>query len=436
MTIMHNKINKLTLAVALVSSGFAGQALAGAFQLNEQSVSGQGSAFAGRTSNVTDATIVFGNPAGMSFLDRAQLSAGATYLDVNTDIKNASGAQPAVTGIGANGPTIGLVQTRGSNDGDMVPGTAVPFGYYVQPLNDRMTFGFGVYAPFGQITDYESGFQGRYFGNRTEIEVITAQPTLSYRFNDQFSVGVGVTYNRMEGQLDSRTPNPLNPTTAGDGSVKIDGDDEAWGYNIGLIYRPIESTTLGLTYRSKVEYELSGDIDFSNVYGMPAAYSTSGSLDLTLPETVDFSITHKLDDRWTVMAGAAFVRWSRFDKIVVENEVRPIEEAQSYENAWQFAVGAAYQLNPQWVLRTGLAVDESPIPDDARTVRVPSTDRTAVSFGAGWTPMPDMTIDLAYTYLWEDTAPVSQTDEENGYHYQADYENSAHGFGAQMTYRF
>ncbi|WP_459873922.1 OmpP1/FadL family transporter [Halomonas shantousis] len=433
---MHNKINKLTLAVALVSSGFAGQALAGAFQLNEQSVSGQGSAFAGRTSNVTDATIVFGNPAGMSFLDRAQLSAGATYLDVNTDIKNASGAQPAVTGIGANGPTIGLVQTRGSNDGDMVPGTAVPFGYYVQPLNDRMTFGFGVYAPFGQITDYESGFQGRYFGNRTEIEVITAQPTLSYRFNDQFSVGVGVTYNRMEGQLDSRTPNPLNPTTAGDGSVKIDGDDEAWGYNIGLIYRPIESTTLGLTYRSKVEYELSGDIDFSNVYGMPAAYSTSGSLDLTLPETVDFSITHKLDDRWTVMAGAAFVRWSRFDKIVVENEVRPIEEAQSYENAWQFAVGAAYQLNPQWVLRTGLAVDESPIPDDARTVRVPSTDRTAVSFGAGWTPMPDMTIDLAYTYLWEDTAPVSQTDEENGYHYQADYENSAHGFGAQMTYRF
>ncbi|MHB0776867.1 OmpP1/FadL family transporter [Halomonas sp. WWR20] len=433
---MNNKINKLTLAIALASSGFTGQALAGAFQLNEQSVSGQGSAFAGRTSNVTDATIVFGNPAGMSFLDRAQLSAGATYLDVNTDIKNASGAQPAVTGMGASGPTVGLVQTQGSNDGDMVPGTAVPFGYYVHPINERMTFGFGVYAPFGQITDYESDFQGRYMGSNTEIAVITAQPTLSYRFNDQFAVGVGVTYNMMEGQLDSRTPNPLNPTSAGDGSVKIDGDDEAWGYNVGLIYRPVPSTTLGLTYRSKVDYELEGDADFNSVYGMPAAsISTSGSLDLTLPETVDLSITHQLDDRWTVMAGAAFVRWSRFDKLVVENEVMPIEEAQSYENAWQFAVGAAYQLNPQWVLRSGLAVDESPIPDHARTVRVPSTDRTAVSFGAGWTPMPDMTIDLAYTYLWEDTASVEQV-SDSGSRYQADYENSAHGFGAQLTYRF
>ena len=206
---MHNKINKLTIAIAAASAALvSSQAMAGAFQLNEQSVSGQGSAFAGRTSNVSDATIVFGNPAGMSFLDRAQLSAGATYLDVNTDIKNASGAQPV---LNPSTGALGLTSTAGSNDGDMVPGTAVPFGYYVHPLNDRMAFGFGVYAPFGQITDYESGFQGRYFGNRTEIQVITAQPTLSYRFNDQFSVGVGVTYNMMEGQLDARTPNPLNP---------------------------------------------------------------------------------------------------------------------------------------------------------------------------------------------------------------------------------
>ncbi|MCA1773855.1 MAG: outer membrane protein transport protein, partial [Halomonas sp.] len=63
---MHNKFNKLTLAASVATAAFASQAQAGGYQLNEQSVSGQGYSHAGRSSNVNDATIVFGNPAGMS----------------------------------------------------------------------------------------------------------------------------------------------------------------------------------------------------------------------------------------------------------------------------------------------------------------------------------------------------------------------------------
>ncbi|PWV67672.1 outer membrane protein transport protein (OMPP1/FadL/TodX) [Halomonas sp. A11-A] len=83
---MKNKFNRLSLAVAIAAAAFASQAHAGGYQINEQSVSGQGYGHAGRSSNVNDATIVFGNPAGMSFLDRAQVTAGGTYLNVNTDI--------------------------------------------------------------------------------------------------------------------------------------------------------------------------------------------------------------------------------------------------------------------------------------------------------------------------------------------------------------
>ncbi|TVM04927.1 MAG: transporter, partial [Halomonas sp.] len=73
---MHNKFNKLTLATAVAAITMASQAHAGGYQINEQSVSGQGYSHAGRSSNINDATIVFGNPAGMSFLDRAQVTAG------------------------------------------------------------------------------------------------------------------------------------------------------------------------------------------------------------------------------------------------------------------------------------------------------------------------------------------------------------------------
>lgn len=424
---MQNKINKLALAIAAAAATAAsGQAMAGAFQLNEQSVSGQGTSFAGRASTANDASIVFGNPAGMSFLDRAQITAGATYLDVNTDIENASGTNPVALG---GGPV-----TPSSNDGDMVPGSTIPFLYYVQPIDEGLTFGLGVYAPFGVITDYEDDFEGRYFGNYSEVEVVTVQPTLSIQFTEKFSAGFGITYNRIEGELESATPGgPF-----GDGNVNVQGDDEAWGFTFGMMYKPVESTTLGVTYRSDVDYSLEGDIDIDNVLTPlgPISQSEDAALDITLPETIDFSVTHELNDRWTVMAGAALVKWGSFDRLTVETDaaIKP-DEVQDYEDAWQYALGLSYQLNPAWVLRTGVSYDESPIGDDVRTVRVPSGDRVIYSLGAGWTPIPDLTVDVAYTYLTEDSEPVSLEDPQRGT-YEADYENTAHGFGAQVTYRF
>lgn len=421
---MSYRYHRLSLAVALAGIAASGQAMAGGFQLNEQSVSAQGTSDAGRASNVQDATIVYGNPAGMSFIDRAQVSAGVHYLDASTNVKDSSGTTAFGTPI------------SGDDGDDMVPGKAIPFGFYVQPIDERWSFGFGVYAPYGLITDYDDDFKGRYYGNYSKVEVITAQPTLSYRFNDKLSVGFGVTYNHIKGELENKTPG-----LTGDGTINIKGDDDAWGYIAGIIYRPVESTTLGLTYRSKVDYDLDGDVKFNDVASLPVSYlKTDASLGITLPETIEFSVTHALDERWKIMAGLTYIRWSRFDELNVENDVTEISEKQNYKDAWQYAVGLSYQASPEWILRTGLALDKSPIRDSDRTVRVPSSDRTLFSVGAGWTPIPNLTLDVAYTRLWEDSAPVDQgavgdPSEPRG-RYTGDYDNNANIFGAQLTYRF
>ena len=82
------------------------------------------------------------------------------------------------------------------------------------------------------------------------------------------------------------------------------------------------------------------------------------------------------------------------------------------------------------MLRAGLALDESPTNDEYRTTRIPVSDRTILSLGAGWNINRDMTLDLAYSYLKEDKGEVNQAG------YNAEYENSAHGLAAQLTYRF
>ncbi|QJD58254.1 transporter [Pseudomonas sp. gcc21] len=405
---------KTTLAVAIAT--VSSHSLANGLTINEQSASSMGTGFAGRSSSAIDASTVFGNPAGMSKLDRAEVSGGFAVIDASTDISG-----------GDNG--------RGTNDGDMVPLAAIPFGYYVRPLNEKMHFGLGMYAPFGVISDYEDGFAARNHGLYSKVQVVTLQPTLSYQITDRVSVGFGPTINKIDGKL---TSNPLTPV--GELEVNIKGDDVGYGFNAGVLVDVTDKLAWGLTYHSKVDYELEGR---TRITGAPAPVGINGSydakLDFTSPESVDTSVTYQLDDQWTLHAGTTWTRWSQLQEIVVDNRgvtgpfagaFTSIDEQLTWNDTWSFAFGAAYQLNPQWVLRTGFALDESPTTDADRTVRIPVGDRKILSLGAGWNATDDLTVDFAYAYLREDKSEVNYDD------YSAEFRNTAHGLSTQVTYRF
>lgn len=414
----------LSLAVALAST----QIFASGFALNEQSISGMGTGFAGRSSSADDASTVFGNPAGMSRIKREQVTGGVAFIDAHADISDAS-SRP----------------NSGSNKGDMVPFMGVPMGYYVKPIDDHWAFGIGVYAPFGLVTDYESNFAGRYFGSKSEVKIVTVQPTVSYAFNDKVSIGFGPTINRIDGTLESNlSATQLRP----DGKVKIEGDDTALGYNFGILVQATDSTRVGLTYHSKVKYKLDGntkvDYQLFALQGQNPSQKYDASLDITTPESVDFSVTHQLDDQWTLYAGSTWTRWSRLKEITVENEgvpaaLRPqfgtITEEQNWHDTWAHAIGASYQVNKQWVLRTGFSVDQAPTNNENRSPRIPTGDRKIFSLGAGWSPTEDLTIDVAYSYLMEESVKINETNARNQ-NYTAKYENSANGFGVGATYRF
>lgn len=435
----------LKTAIAVAVGALSTQALAAGFALNEQSISGMGTSFAGRSSSADDATTLFGNPAGMSRLKREEVSFGMAAIHAKTDIKNNSGS--------FSGPALGgqTAPYGGSNDGDMVPFTAVPMGYYVKPLDDKWAVGVGIYVPFGLVTDYENGFQGRYFGDYSEVRVITVQPTVSYRFNDQLSVGFGPTINRIDGELRSKSPNPFGPLGSNDGQVKVTGNDTALGFNAGVLYEFTPQTRAGITYHSKVAYKLEGDTKLSGgsfaLAGADRKYDAS--LEVDTPESVDISMTHELNDQWTLYGGAMWTRWSRFEAILIENDgipaplqgnLSPILEEQDWHDTWSYAIGAAYKLNREWTLRTGLAFDQSPTNNLHRSPRIPTGDRTAISLGLAWTPTDDVTVDLAYSYLREEEVDISRNRSYQGglleANYDATYKNRAHGFGAALSYRF
>ncbi|WP_339506825.1 OmpP1/FadL family transporter [Pseudomonas sp. EA_15y_Pfl1_P102] len=414
----------LGLAVVLASSNV----LASGFALNEQSISGMGSGFAGRSSSAEDASTVFGNPAGMARLKNEQVSVGGATLFAKSDISQTRS-------------TFG-----GQEDGDMVPVTTVPMGYYVKPIDEHWAFGVGFYVPFGLMTDYGSDFAGRYYANKSEVTTLTFQPTVSYAFNDKVSIGFGPTINRISGELSGMVPNPLSPGR-NDGKLKSTGDDTALGFNVGILVQATDRTRLGMTYHSKVSYRLDAKTKVTG--GLFSVLGVSGrsydaSLAVDTPESVDMSLTHQLDDDWTLYAGSTWTRWSRFKELTSETKGLPpllnaqlgsVTEEQNWHDTWAHAIGAAYKLNDHWVLRSGFSVDQSPTNNTDRGPRIPTGDRKVFSVGAGWTPVDNVTIDVAYSYLWEESVQINHVSATRGA-CSSKYKNSASGLGASVSYRF
>ncbi|WP_257266813.1 OmpP1/FadL family transporter, partial [Endozoicomonas sp. ONNA2] len=260
-----------------------------------------------------------------------------------------------------------------------------------------------------------------------------------------------VTYG--EGEL-SRFVRPASP---GD-KVVIKGDDLAYGWNIGAIWQPKESTSLGVSYRSSIKLKLKGDATGTGSIwtALGGSATEKAKLDITLPETLDLSVTHELDDRWTVMAGATWTRWSQFDKLVISSDqgTGPISQVdpsdtsvityvpENWKNVWAFAVGSSYKYNDSLTLKAGYAFDQTPVQDEYRTARIPDSDRNWLTFGAKYELGDGWTADAAYGYMFGSKVEIDEKNyQSNGspagsLTLAGEYDNNAHVFSASVTKRF
>lgn len=84
-------MNKLTkIASGCMLALVAGQSAAAGFQLNSQSATGIGRAFAGDAVIADNASVLSRNPAAMAMFNAPAFSGGLTFADIQVDVKNAS----------------------------------------------------------------------------------------------------------------------------------------------------------------------------------------------------------------------------------------------------------------------------------------------------------------------------------------------------------
>ncbi|MBI1397637.1 MAG: hypothetical protein GC151_16825 [Betaproteobacteria bacterium] len=364
------------------------------FALSEQGAAGLGDAYAGAAALGEDASTVFYNPAGMSRLSRGELIVGGAAIGLKAEFSGTA-TRPAALGGGTN---------TGGTGGDAGGWSGVPGLYLVKPINDRIVFGLGVSTPFGMRTEYDDGWVGRFQGIKSDLKTINVNPAVSYRINDSLSVGVGVNYQRIEAELTNAVVLQTGISTFAEGRTRLKADDDSWGWNAGALWEISDSSRIGVSYRSGIHHTVTGDVTTTLGSTYIAAGSGGSRADIELPAIASVSFVQAVSPTVDLLADVTYTHWSSVQQLTVVNTANGTARDIlnfDFDNAWRYSVGVNYRLSEAWMLRAGLAYDQTPVKDaQHRTVRLPDADRKWVAFGVRWNITGSAALDAGYAHLF------------------------------------
>jgi long-chain fatty acid transport protein len=402
-------------------------AWAGGILLYEVGTDNTGLANAGAAARAQGPSTIASNPAGMSYLPGTQITAGLQVLYGDLSFDRDAGTN---------------VQGSGSGNAlDPIPGGSF---FISHELDEHWSVGFGQYGDFGLAVNYDNDWSGRYFTQNSSLLGLSLVPSVAYRFNEQWSVGLGI--KAMYGMLKADTAinrAPLGFTDRADGQFKY--RDNTWGYgaNVGVIYAPQPGTRIGLTYTSQVDLDFEDRLDVKGDGRLlERVNNTNTELDMKVPQTVTLSLFQQLDRQWALLASANWQDWSEFGDIAVEVDTTAFG-AQSttvdagFKDTWHLSLGAQYQATEQWLWNFGVAYDSSAVSDSNRSVVVPMNESWRIATGATYALNKDTDVNVSWAMVWLGDMPVDQSKSASGDRISGQFDNAwIQALAGNMTWRF
>lgn len=367
------RLFKKTL-VALTVGLATQQAAAAGFQLNAQSATGLGRAFAGDAVIADNASAMARNPATMALFDKTSLSLGFETITTKIDVKDAT----------YNGSAIDDVDDVGST-------SVAPNIHLIVPVNDKFAWGVDAYTNFGTKTEFSDDYPAAQYGGLTDVKSFNFGLAGSYRLNDAWSIGAGLDVIYGQGTMKRAYPGSSTLNL-----IDVDkADGWAVGYNVGTVYEVNENNRFGLAYHHSPEFKAKDD------HGQ--------EITLPLPDIAEFSGFHRIKDtRFAVHYSVQWIGWSSFDKIDFDNldssqsvlalSSTSYDKKYQWQDGWHYAIGGTFYLNKTWTLRAGYMYDTS-AQDSVTSISVPDSDRQWFSTGVTYQIDDKSNVDFGFTYL-------------------------------------
>jgi long-chain fatty acid transport protein len=301
----------------------------------EQGTARNGVATAGQAASANDATTAFFNPAGMTRLDRSQVAVGTQLVKVDVQFDVGSGTSPAL----------------GTGDGGDAGGYAAGLSsFYVHDLSEQWKLGASLTSPMAGGLDYGDTWVGRYYVTDFTALALTFNSVAAYRVNDWFSVGGGAVLGYMTQDFNLRLP---TDAPFPDGKLKLeDMDDWAVGWNLGVLFEPVEEARIGINYRSEVEFDLVGKSRPSQL-APPFAGLLDGRIksEFKIPQMVIASAYQQVTPDLALLLDVQWTDWSVFEDTPLDFAGLPVSLAipRNWQDTWRYAIGMEYRAAERWL---------------------------------------------------------------------------------------
>lgn len=394
-------------AATAVFAAFASAANAGGFQLTEQSALALGRAYAGVGVDGSDVSGVYYNPATMTLHPGTQMQLG-------------------IVGVGLN---LDYAGDNGSRENGRKKPEVVPHAFVSHQLTDDAWVGFALTVPFGLSTDYSNNWDQAGEGTSAMIKVIDFNPNFAYKLSDKVSLGAGVSFQYVKAKLG------FNKSNAGLGMTHLDVDGHEWGWNVGLMWTPVDTVRVGLSYRSKVEHTVKGNM--TTGAQIPQLQNINASVTMDAPAWAMLSAAWDVNDWLSLYGTFRWADWSSFQNLTVDldSQILPDQTMpKKWKDTYLMTLGYDAKMSDFWTLRGGVGYETSTISDPTlRTGTIPDADRYWLAIGSSFHWTKDFQTDVAFAHLrGVHERSVYQGGQEIGKFRKLD----AYLIGVQAQYRF
>jgi long-chain fatty acid transport protein len=386
------------------------------FQVNLQGQKQQGMGGAG-TALMQDASALFFNPGGASFVHGNSIIAGVTptfargaFMDANTK------------------------QISRTNSPVSTPFAA--YGLFEIKDSSKLKLGLAVYTPFGSTVQWEDNWTGRFALTRLELRAIFFQPTISYRINDK--IGIGASFIYVNGKVNLQKDIPVIDQNGTYGHAELNGKASGYGFNAGIYYKPIEKLSIGLTYRSKVDMNVN---DGQATFKVPSALAANFpdgkfSSSLPLPNVATLGFAYKINSKFDVALDINYVGWKAYDTLSFDYEnnttsLIDTKSARMYKNTFAFRGGAQYKINTQFTARLGLAYGITPVQNGYVTPETPDANRINYTAGIGYALGKHLKIDASFLFTH-----LQRTDTNTETNLSGTFKTNVIAPGISIGYKF
>jgi long-chain fatty acid transport protein len=350
-----------------------------------------------------DFSAIFWNPAGMGFFKTMQVGGYGTLI-------MPSGTYTLTV------PVLGEV-VNASTQHKAYPGGMAAFYY---PITPELVAGIGVYTPSGLGSSWNGSdlaFLNTPYATTydwsSKIGMITIAPGVAYKVSDSISVGatLNINYAMFDVNQWAKTavlPSPPYPPGTIFNLGQYAEDDNGWGIGgtFGVLVKPIDKLSLGLTVKTPSKITLKGTASLSGfpLLGLPG--SSDVSRDITWPLLIQGGVAFKPMDKLTIVADLQWTEWSTIDKItsVYADTLWASEMAGrdviylNWKDALQIRAGAEYKITDAVAVRAGYMHDPAPAPITTMNILLPSYDFDTITAGVGYTS-GGLQFDVGLEYL-------------------------------------